>query len=154
MIERYIQRAESKALYWDALDVYKESLIQGGREVPPVLSGWPPQGTKRPDGRGRPAQWIFRDKELVPESIQKLEGCGLAFTSRDGPSIVAAVADVFGLSKRNVRAIWESAPHRPDKRTRNIYGSPPCRMCGQPSVPTWRVQRDYFWCKRCVPCDE
>ena len=77
MIARYIKHAESKALYWDALEAYKESLIQGGRKIPPVLSGWSPKDTKRPDGRGRPLRWIFRDEKLIPENIKKLEGCGL-----------------------------------------------------------------------------
>ena len=152
-IEKHIKRAKSTALYWDALTLHKQSLIEGGKEVPPVLSGWPPKGMKRPDGRGRPPRWIFRDEELIPETIQKLDGCGLPVTSRDSPSIVGAVAEVFGLSERNVRAIWESAPNRSGKRTRYTYGNRPCRMCGQPSVPTWRAQRDEFWCKRCVPSD-
>ena len=154
MIARYIKHAESKALYWDALEAYKESLIQGGRKIPPVLSGWSPKDTKRPDGRGRPLRWIFRDEKLIPESIRKLEGCGLPVTSRNGPSIAAVVADVFGLSRRNVAAIWESAPTRFGKRSRQAHGDQPCRMCRQPSVPIWRAQRGDFWCKRCVPSDE
>ena len=153
-IAKYIYRAKSSALYWDALTMHKEFLTEDDQEVPPVLSGWPPKGAKRPEGRGRPPRWIFRDEELIPESIQKLEGLGLPVTSRDGPSIVAVVAEVFGLSKRNVRAIWESAPNRSSKRTRDPYGNQPCRMCGQLSVPTWRTQRADYWCKRCVPSDE
>ena len=150
-IGKYIERAESKRLYWDALAAYKESLGQGGGDIPPMLSCWPPKGAERPNGRGRPPRWIFRDQDLIPKSIQQLEGCGLPVTSADGRSIAAAVAEVFGLTERNVAAIWESTENRCNKRSRQRYASQPCHMCGYPKVPKWRAERDDFRCERCAP---
>ena len=147
----YFKRAESKRIYWDALEAYKESLGQEGRGMPSVLLGWPPRGAERPNGGGRPRGWIFRDQDLIPKSIQKLEGCGLPVTSADGPSIAAAVADVFSLTERNVAAIWESAENRCNKRSRQRYFSKPCNMCGRPKVPKWRAARDDFRCVHCAP---
>ena len=118
LIARYIEHAESKRNYWDALIQHRESLTQADAEIPPILSSWPSRSAKRPSGRGRPPRWLFRDQTLIPEAIRQLEGCGLPVTSADGPCIAWAVADVFGLEERNVAAIWERAPNRPDKRPR------------------------------------
>ena len=95
VIAKYIECAESKSLYWDALAAHKES---HDGDVSPLLAEWPPKGAKRPSGRGRPRQWIFRNEELIPEAIRKLEGCGLPVTSAAGPAIATAVAKVFGLN--------------------------------------------------------
>ena len=59
-----IERAESKAPYWDALMAYKESR---GSDISPMLSEWPPNGVERQNGRGRPRRWIFRDDVLIPK---------------------------------------------------------------------------------------
>ena len=146
MIARYIEHAESKVFYWDALIAYKES---HGGDVLPMLSEWPPKGAKRPNGRGRPPQWKFRNEILIPKAIQKLEGCGLPVTSADGSSIAAAAARVFGLSARNVATIWESTPNRSGKHSRQRYSNQPCHMCGHPKVPMWRAQRIDFRCDHC-----
>ena len=147
VIARYIEHAESKARYWDALIAYKES---HGGDVSPMLSEWPPKGAKRPNRRGRPPQWIFRNEVLIPEAIRKLEGCGLPVTSADGhPSIAAAAARVFDLTERNVAAIWESTPNRAGKRSRQRYSNQPCHMCGRPKVPMWLAQQGNFRCEHC-----
>ena len=147
VIARYIEHAESKARYWDALIAYKES---HGGDVSPMLSEWPPKGAKRPNGRGRPPQWVFRNEILIPKAIRKLEGCELPVTSADGrPSIAAAVARVFGLTERNVAAIWESTPNRSGKHSRQRYSNQPCHVCGRPKVPMWRAQQGNFRCEHC-----
>ena len=148
VIARYIEHAESESLYWDALVAYKES---HGGDTSPMLSEWPLKGAKRPSGRGRPPRWKFRDEVLIPEAIQKLEGCGLPVTSKDGPSIAATVAGVFSLTESNVARIWESAPNRSDKRSRQRYSSQPCHMCGDLKVPMYRAGRNLFECNRCTP---
>ena len=148
VIASYIEHAESEALYWDALVAHKES---HGGDVSAMLSGWPPKGAKRPSGRGRPPLWKFRDEVLIPKAIRKLEGCGLPVTSKDGPSIAAAVARVFGLTESNVARIWESAPNRTGKRSRQRYSNQPCHMCGQPKVPMYRAGRNLFECNHCTP---
>ena len=147
VIARYIEHAESKACYWDALMAHKES---HGSDVPPMLLEWPPEGAIRPNARGRPPQWTFRNEVLIPQAIQKLEGCGLPVTSAEGrPSIAAAVARVFGLTERNVAAIWEATPNRSSKHSRQRYSNQPCRMCRRPKVPTWRARHGDFRCKEC-----
>lgn len=147
MIARYIEHAESKVHYWDALMAYKEA--RGGN-VSPLLLKWPPKGAKRPSGRGRPPRWTFRNEVLIPKAIQKLEGCGLPVTSADGgPSIAVAVARVFGLTARNVAAIWESTPNRSGKHSRQRYSNQPCRVCGCLKVPLWRAQQGNSRCERC-----
>lgn len=144
----FIERAESEAPYWDALASYKES---HGGDILPMLSKWPSKGAKRPHGRGRPRRWIFRDEVLIPEAIQKLEGCGLPVTSASGPSITAAVGRTFGMTERNVAAIWESAPNRSDKHSRQRYSNQPCHKCGRPKVPMYRHCRCEFLCEVCLP---
>ncbi len=147
VIARYIEHSESKARYWDALMTYKKS---HGGDVSPMLSEWPPKGAKRPNGRGRPPQWLFRDEVLIPEAIRKLKDRGLPVTSADGrPSIAAAVARVFGLTERNVAAIWESTPNRSGKHSRQRYSNQPCHVCGRPKVPMWRAQQGNFRCEHC-----
>ena len=146
VIAGFIERAESKAPYWDTLKAYKES--RGG-DISPMLSEWPPNGAKRPNGSGRPRRLIFRDEVLIPKAIRKLEGCGLPVTSIHGPSIAVAVARVFGLSERNVARIWESAPNRSDKSSR--YRDQPCQKCGCLKVPTYRYHRGEFLCAGCLP---
>ena len=148
LIVSYIEHAECKAPYWDALAAYKEP---HGTNAPALLSEWPPSGAKRPKGKGRPPRWMFRDEVLIPEAIRKLKGCGLPVTSASGLSIAAAVARVFGLTERNVAAIWESAPSRFDKRSRQRYSNHPCHICGKPKVPMYRESRDDFRCKDCAP---
>ena len=142
----FIERAESKAPYWDALMAYKESR---GSDISPMLSEWPPNGVERPNGRGRPRRWIFRDDVLIPKAIRKFEDCGLPVTSVHGPSIAVAVARVFGLSERNVARIWELAPNRSDKSSR--YSDQPCQRCGCLKVPMYRHHRREFLCASCLP---
>ena len=148
VIGRYVERAESEAPYWDALAAYKES---HGGNVSPMLSEWPSKGAKRPNGRGRPRRWIFRDEVLIPEAIRKLEGCGLPVTSAAGPSIAAAVGRAFGLTERNVAAIWESTPNRFDKHSRQHYSNQLCRKCNRPTVPMYRHRRSKVFCEVCLP---
>ena len=150
-IRRYIDLAESKAIYWDALAEYKRALTQGSEGYQSMLSSWPPEGAKRPNAGGRPPRWIFRNETLIPKAIQKLSGCGLPFTSHEGDSLAKAVANVFDLTERHVAAIWEDAPTRADKHSRKRYANQPCRMCGDAKVSTWRAKRDDFRCERCAP---
>ena len=150
-IRRYIHLAESKAIYWDALAAYKGALTQGSEGYQLMLSSWPPEGAKRPNARGRPPRWIFRNENLIPKAIQKLAACGLPVTSHEGDSLAKAVANVFGLTERHVAAIWEAAPTRVDKHSRQRYADQPCSMCGNVKVSTWRAKRDDFRCERCAP---
>ena len=150
-IRSYIALAESRAIYWDALAAYKSKLPPGSEAGQPQLSNWPPEGTKRPNARGRPPRWIFRNEKLIPKAIQKLAGCGLPVTSHEGDSVAKAVANVFGLTERHVAAIWEAAPTRTDKHLRRRYADQPCGMCGNSKVPTWRGRRNDFRCERCAP---
>ena len=147
VIARYIEHAGSKAHYWDALMAHKES---HGSDVPLMLLEWPPKGATRPNGRGRPPQWAFRNEVLISEAIRKLEGCGLPVTAGEGrPSIAAAVARVFGVTERNVASIWESTPNRSGKHSRQRYSNQPCPVCGRPKVPVWRARHGNFRCEQC-----
>ena len=144
-IQRYIKCAESKALYWDALAAYKGSRSDG--DVPSLLSDWPSTSAQRPSGRGRPPRWIFRNEVLIPEAIRKLEGCGMPVTSKDGPSISAAVAAVFKVSESTVADAWRDAPNRTrHSRERTV----PCVRCGT-SIPKFLADRHRSLCTKCRP---
>ena len=144
-IQRYIKCAESKALYWDALAAYKGSRSDG--HVPSLLSDWPSTSAQRPSGRGRPPRWIFRNEVLIPDAIRKLEGCGMPVTSKDGPSISAAVAAVFKVSESTVADAWRDAPNRTrHSRERTV----PCVRCGT-SIPKFLADRHRSLCTKCRP---